>query len=466
MRYQSKFGLVAAMEAEDEIAAVAASNKVGEHAESVETDLLDVGDAETEIDDEEKKTEEAVDVMNALESLVVALEASIEHGGISKDAAAMLSIATDHMYSKVGITKKSIPALESFGNEVNRIQATKLAIEGFSNTASKIWEAIINAIKKSIQMIKDFFSRIFGVNQKNKERCDKLQAKVKEAIVEEHKEPTKQYKTVPERFENSSINNVLMLPKDFKNSVDKLMSNYHDLSKSILSCKSGLIDTELVTVMQRFMKGEKQRLYESFVFPVVDFPTIKMTTNKFYTERDSSKYTESENRRHEEYSRDIVNVESEKTFGELYIQATLPKPGIKGERGIYALEKFYLGIGKTVITENYGVSYLDVLTLAQCESILKTVSDVNGYIEKSNSIIKDVEAYKRKIISLCEDVTKKEDGDSFSFENNENKRLITALIKKITTFGDQPIRGWAKDAVVINYQLMTYVNLCVGHHLG
>lgn len=242
-------GFVAAMEAEEEIAAVAASDKVGDNAESLETDLLEVDDSEAEVEDNEKKTEEAVDVMNALESIIIALESSIEHGGISKDGAATLAVATDYMYAKVGFSKKSIPALEAFGNDVTREKATSIAIEGFVDSVKKIWEAIVAAMKKAFEWVADFFINIFRGADHLKARAEKLKkaAKQNEGGIKE-KTIENEHLAGALQISGEVITNIHANLKIFHGLVESTFNTSKNQSKTFASSFAVMFEKELLNV--------------------------------------------------------------------------------------------------------------------------------------------------------------------------------------------------------------------------
>lgn len=180
-------GLVAAME-QEELAATAAvapapqpvsDSPIIDHSETVETGLLEVSDNESAAAQLQDQTEEAAEVATALESMAESLRAAAGNGGLSKDAAHAVNIATEHLMRRVGIdtTKRTMPALESYGTVQSRVVATQLAMESMANTARKIWYAIVDAIKKSIAWLVDRWNSFFDVAKKLKERADKLAAK-------------------------------------------------------------------------------------------------------------------------------------------------------------------------------------------------------------------------------------------------------------------------------------------------
>lgn len=188
MRRINQRGLVAALESDDEAAAAAAAeaaaatttdvvaDDVGDNAESLETDLIDVADAEATTDEQEAQVEEATEVAEALESIAEGLRSVAGNGGLSKEAAHVLGLSLEHMYGRVGVSAavRTMPALESFGTTSSRVQATTLAMEEIQAQAKELWAKILAAIEKSIAWVKEKLELYFGASGKIKARAEGL----------------------------------------------------------------------------------------------------------------------------------------------------------------------------------------------------------------------------------------------------------------------------------------------------
>lgn len=166
-------GLVASMEEEQQIAAPE-ENTLPEGAENLETELLEVQESAEEGTTEEADLAEAADTAEALESIVISLEACAANGGLSREAAQALGTAVDHMTSRVGISKKAIVSLESFGGTSSRVGATRVAMEEIKDQIKKIWEAIVNALKKAVAWVADHFNKVFGAAEKLQKRAEAI----------------------------------------------------------------------------------------------------------------------------------------------------------------------------------------------------------------------------------------------------------------------------------------------------
>jgi hypothetical protein len=164
------------MEEEELIAEQAAAEApLGENAESLETDLIEVAEDQVEAAEDEIATDEAIDTVEALEQMAIGLESAAAAGGLDKHSAHVVGIALDAMYARVGFSdSKSMPALESFSQVSSRIGATQLAMEEVQTKIAEIWKAIVAQIEKAIAWIKDRLTKIFDAGTKLKARAEAL----------------------------------------------------------------------------------------------------------------------------------------------------------------------------------------------------------------------------------------------------------------------------------------------------
>ena len=96
---------------------------------------LELANAETETEaselanetDQVAETESIADSVNMLTEQV---EAKVEDGeGISEETARTLEVAVEHFKTRLGYSKKMIPAMEGFKAETSRLHATKVTLE-------------------------------------------------------------------------------------------------------------------------------------------------------------------------------------------------------------------------------------------------------------------------------------------------------------------------------------------------
>lgn len=188
-------GLVAALEQEQVIEAAVAEQAVEngdaaarvvdpveqlDNAESLETELLEVQEVEAEGVEQEAQVEEAIEVSEALDEYQEALESIGKQGGLDRNGAMILQIGLEQLCARVGIepTAMAFPSMESFGGATSRIHSTKVAMESVKETAKKVWEAIMAAIKRAGAWLKDFWKKLTDSNHRLKARADKIKAAV------------------------------------------------------------------------------------------------------------------------------------------------------------------------------------------------------------------------------------------------------------------------------------------------
>lgn len=171
-------GLVAAME--DEAAnQELAIDEAG--AESMEADLVEAVDLAADIDSGTNEMEQTVKDADQLERHVEVLTDAEEEGGASPEVVEATEIAVEAIYNRLGIySGTGIPALESFTTKTGRARYTTEAIDSIKAKIKQIWEAVVNAFKKLVNYVKDFFAKLFDANKKMLARVNSLRAKAKD----------------------------------------------------------------------------------------------------------------------------------------------------------------------------------------------------------------------------------------------------------------------------------------------
>jgi hypothetical protein len=170
-------GIVAAME--DEMAnQELAIDEAG--AESMEADLVEAVDMAADIDSGTNEMEQTVKDADQLERHVEVLTEAEGEGGASPELVEATEIAVEAIYNRLGIySGTGIPALESFTTKTGRARYTTEAIDGIKKKIVAIWEAVVNAFKKLVNYVKDFFSKMFDANKKMLSRVITLRDKLK-----------------------------------------------------------------------------------------------------------------------------------------------------------------------------------------------------------------------------------------------------------------------------------------------
>lgn len=194
-RHFNTKGLVAAMEEEEkrvEAEGVPAEElEIAENAAETSEAVAEVSEGETELAESDAQMEEAEEVSETLTAVAECMAISAANGGMDKYSAQAVTIAVEHLYSRVGGRRPAMPAMESFGGTSSRIGATQLAMEDIKDKIREIWRAIVAQIKKAIAWVKDHFTKIFGAANKLEkrakaifEKADKTTDPIKETKIE------------------------------------------------------------------------------------------------------------------------------------------------------------------------------------------------------------------------------------------------------------------------------------------
>lgn len=151
-------GLVAAME-DDEVVEPVQEVMVPETEKEVEVASNDVETQEAEIAEVVTAVEEAEVDAETLGEIQGVMAETVETGeGVGADTAAIAGVAVEAICTRLGIKSKQkvIPGNEAFGEKKTKLQATKVAIESIGETITKIWKAIMAALKQVWEKVKSF----------------------------------------------------------------------------------------------------------------------------------------------------------------------------------------------------------------------------------------------------------------------------------------------------------------------
>ena len=147
--------------------------------ETVEQEIAETAEAYGEAEQGSDDVTELGDISEGLESIVASMEAAMEDGGLSPQAALFMQHAVNGYTRRLGLDASQItPSMESFGGASGQAAATTISMEGVGETLKKIWVAIKNAVSKAIAAVRNFFAKIFGGVAKLKQRSDALKKAV------------------------------------------------------------------------------------------------------------------------------------------------------------------------------------------------------------------------------------------------------------------------------------------------
>lgn len=143
-------------------------------------DHAELARAADDVNEAHEVVEELEDSEAGLEAIAASLEATMADGGMTPQAAVYLHHAVNAHTRRLGITKKIVPSLESFGGESSRLQATRISMESVKETLLKIWEAVKRAYEAVKNAVLNFFNRYVTVVGRVKGHAEKLLKQVEE----------------------------------------------------------------------------------------------------------------------------------------------------------------------------------------------------------------------------------------------------------------------------------------------
>lgn len=146
----------------------------------VVADVAEVETAEGEASDMGAAGDEAGEDLETLEEIRDVMSDSVESGeGVDQPAAAIAEIAVESICRRLGMKKVTfIPAMESFGSKNNRVAATRVAVEGITETIKNGWKQLIEWLKKTWASIVEYFKKMFDTNLKLAKAAEEMKGKV------------------------------------------------------------------------------------------------------------------------------------------------------------------------------------------------------------------------------------------------------------------------------------------------
>ena len=149
---------------------------VAEFAESAESDIIEMDEANNNIQGLDDGMDEAEETADTLDKMGESLGEAAEDGGISEPAAEAVRVAVEHLCARIGMPAGSrvMPSMESFGDRSSRVTATMEAMDGIKARAKSIWEAIVKVFNQAIDWVKDFFRKLTDGSLKLKKRAEKI----------------------------------------------------------------------------------------------------------------------------------------------------------------------------------------------------------------------------------------------------------------------------------------------------
>lgn len=462
-----RLGLVAALEAEQELEA-ALDIGLGNNATGVETAMLDIGELEAEFTSAEVDNSNIVEITEALESISIALEASGQ--SLNKSGAQILNITLNSLYGVVGIVnRQSSIATESLDNK-DCLNYSKVALEGITDGIAKIWEAIIAAIKKSMEWVKDFFNKLFGINKKIEEKIVELEEKIVKKKEEQKSSgpttskdwpgdinadpkdnptanvsskqigysPTQQKET---RFVNPNIFKNLQIDGKFPSSISSEMSKYEKITEDILFKVDAIVYKYFNNALKQ-IKPDASNLDSTLVFSKLDFGSILKPM------KDGFVY------------QGLIRVASEKSFGDTRTYAFIPENEVTGVEGIKLLKHMDFGVDSPFDSTG-NIKEIPYLTLDECVELVSKLKSVVALTTIKDANITKITVFKEEAIKLADASHKffkqnRKEGEKY---NGTNAHSIREFITTATKLIDKLNIKYLIRAKNINSAILHYIDV-------
>lgn len=168
----------------DDDLAIGAEAIAPDESDTLASAVSEINEAEGIMTDGVAQIEAGAAATDGLETLGEKVEAINEAEGMTPEVADMVESAMEsfHTIARMGYSRKSIgvPSSESFRSVESRKQLGDATVEAIGAQAKKIWQSIIDAIKKSIDWVVGFFNKIFGGAERLERRAQALKEKLGE----------------------------------------------------------------------------------------------------------------------------------------------------------------------------------------------------------------------------------------------------------------------------------------------
>lgn len=161
---------------------LAATPEAETSADSVETALIETAEANQPVEALTHGVDEAVEVVEAVEALVTALESTLETGGIDAKARTMMAFAMESYATRLGttFTSEKVAAVESFEDINTRHDATLASIEDIQGFLSNVGKGITEAAFRVFDGIRNTIGTWTTTQDKMIARAKAIQAALKE----------------------------------------------------------------------------------------------------------------------------------------------------------------------------------------------------------------------------------------------------------------------------------------------
>lgn len=437
MRRNRRGGLMA-MENENFEGGAGGGEELGAAPESLETDLIDVNEEAEDAAADEAQTDDATEVAEALESLALSLESAIkEKGGLDAAGAEIAGQYSDFLYARVGMDRKSIVALESFGGTATRQRSTKIAMEDIAEAAKAIWDKIVKAIKDAIAWVKERFVKVFGAAEKLQKRAKALEEKAGATSGNAEEKNFESERLVKALHKSGAVSNV---GADAQ-TLGKLAGNIF----GTVTQWNGKIGEDILEVLEAPDKvGE-------FTFEAFN------PTQLGGMQKAGADFGDAGN--------GMTFVVGEELPGGQAIVARIPaSASVKGAEAVEALGRTSVSVSaKNPKAKAPSKTQVATLQPSECEKIAAAVGTLAEEIASYKRVIDKLTATKEKIVAAAGKAQKAADNSSDEDDagkaDRSNNKLLAKLGMAVPKLIDQPATGFAAYGLNTGKAMLDYVEL-------
>jgi hypothetical protein len=143
----------------------------------LEGELLEVADAEKDVDEVAGQVEAGREVVEALESLRETLKIAQETGGLNRSGAAIFRMAFEGHMNRLDIPvveRPHILSLESFGGVSKQMSSTQLSLEAVGTALKTVWDKIWKALVAAGQYLMQLGDKLTNAAVQMEGRANKL----------------------------------------------------------------------------------------------------------------------------------------------------------------------------------------------------------------------------------------------------------------------------------------------------
>jgi len=408
--------------------------EVAEAGAELSDDVAEIVDSVAEGDADTAEVEEATEVAEALESIAEAVGVCAQNGGLDRHAAHAIGLAVGHMYNRVGLEAQAMPALESFGSSSQRIPSTSLAMEDIKEQAGKIWNHIVEAVKRAIKWAQDFYNKLFGAAEKLSKRASALQTKAEGITGGKAKEAS---------FENEKLVKALHVNGKVPTALGAALGKVGAIGRDCFGEASDWalkVGSEITADMEK--EGAEKTFLESFELPAGGLIGAEVSNAEgagFAAPADG-----------------LVIYRSEEMPGGMAVAGAGTKNGMKGEAAVDA----FRGVGQKVQpfdpkAKAPADKKVTTLTTRDMVETCKAVATLAEEIKKFRDGQAKLNEMKKKFQSASEKLAKKaSSGD----EGRDGLRAMAKVAGKLPSLVDNPAASFSAYAINTCKAALDYVD--------